>query len=387
VPFEITQRATHLHVRMHGVITAGDLVRLAGEAERIEDALPEALDRITELSEVSSFEVGYPEVSTLAERRRTRKFSRRIKSAIVARAPIQVGLARMFQTLNDNPQIELHILPRVEEALAWLSSGKAPGPPVPSKGSSKNVHDFSSALSGPLTIALVGDFRESVTAHRAIPPALELSARDLNCDLNFKWHATADLARDPEGQLGDASGIWCVPAGPYENTEAALAAIRFARESGLPFLGTCAGFQHALLEFARNALGREDASHAELDPGAANALITTLSCALVEKSGSVTLASDSLLAKAYGATETCEEYHCRYGLSPDHERLFRGSAMRIVGRDDGGEVRAVELKDHPFFVATLFQPERAALKGITPPLVRAFVAAALRVSRPAETAG
>ena len=120
-----------------------------------------------------------------------------------------------------------------------------------------------------------------------------------------------------------------------------------------------------------------NATHAELDPSAPDPLITPLSCALVGEVGVVSVSIGSRLAAAYGTTAVVEEYHCRYGLAPRYEPLLEAGPLRIVGRGGEGEVRAVELDGHPFFVATLFQPERAALKEKTPPLVRAFIEAAV----------
>ena len=225
-------------------------------------------------------------------------------------------------------------------------------------------------------VSLVGDFDANVTAHRAIPLALKRAGDDLGVDVRFTWHHTAQLGPRPEPTLEASSGVWCVPGSPYANAAAALAAIRFARERPRPFLGTCGGFQHALLEYAQNVLGTANATHAELDPNAPDPLITRLSCALVEQVGAVSVATGSRLAAAYGAIAVVEEYHCRYGLAPRHERLLEGGPLRVVGRGGEGEVRAVEMDGHPFFVATLFQPERAALKGKTPPLIRAFIEAA-----------
>ena len=104
-------------------------------------------------------------------------------------------------------------------------------------------------------ISLIGDFDANVTAHRAIPDALNRAGDELGVEVRFTWRHTATLGLNPEQTLAATSGIWCVPASPYANTDAALAAIRFARESPRPFLGTCGGFQHALLEYARNVLG------------------------------------------------------------------------------------------------------------------------------------
>jgi CTP synthase (UTP-ammonia lyase) len=81
------------------------------------------------------------------------------------------------------------------------------------------------------------------------------------------------------------------------------------------------------------------------------------------------------LAKIYGRESTTEEYHCSYGLNPEYAARLQTGPLKIAARDDEGDVRAVELEGHPFFVGTLFQPERAALRDQMPPLVRAFVAA------------
>jgi CTP synthase (UTP-ammonia lyase) len=231
----------------------------------------------------------------------------------------------------------------------------------------------------PKRIALLGDYNPQVIAHRAIPQALKLAAASAGTPVDAVWVETAILGSDVPHQLADCDAIWCVPASPYANTEGALAAIRFARESGRPFLGTCGGFQHALLEYVRNVLGLREAQHAETCADAEMPLIAPLSCALVEKAGTIAFMEGSRLRHVYGATEARETYRCNYGLNPRYEKLFQDGVMRICGRDQAGEVRAVELHGHPFFVATLYQPERAALHGTAHPLVNAFVAAAASV--------
>jgi CTP synthase (UTP-ammonia lyase) len=232
----------------------------------------------------------------------------------------------------------------------------------------------------PIRIALVGDYDPTVPAHQAIPVALRLSGERLGVSVAPLWTHTSTLGPDMARQLADFSGIWCVPASPYANTDGALAAIRFAREGDRPFLGTCGGFQHALLEYARNVLGHGQADHAETSPDAAMPLITRLSCSLVEHRGRVLLSEGSRLRSVYGADQAEEGYRCNYGLNPEYESIFCGGSLRVVARDAAGEVRAVELAGHPFFLATLFQPERAALRGTEHPVITAFVAAAVDTS-------
>jgi CTP synthase (UTP-ammonia lyase) len=228
-------------------------------------------------------------------------------------------------------------------------------------------------------IALVGDYNAEVTAHRAIPRALELAAAVVGTPVEGVWVGTAKLGPDALGQIAEFDAVWCIPASPYANIDGALAAIQFARESGRPFLGTCGGFQHALLEYARNILGLGDAAHSETSPDAALPFIAPLSCSLVEKTGSILLAHGSRLRDIYGAAVAEEMYHCNYGLNPHYEKALEGQMLHVCGRDQDGAVRAVELENHPFFIATLYQPERVALQGKAHPLVNAFVAA-IRVS-------
>jgi len=230
--------------------------------------------------------------------------------------------------------------------------------------------------SQPVRIVLVGDRSDGVAAHGAIPVALARAAHDAGRAVDAQWLHTASLDPEMAARLADADGVWCVPGSPYANMDAALAAIGFARRSGVPFLGTCAGFQHALIEYARSVLGLTDAEHAESNPTAARPLITALSCSLVDVEGRVHLAHGSRLRAIYGTDEATEAYHCNYGLDPRHAERFAHATMRITAHDDDGAARGIELTDHPFFVATLFQPERAALEGRSHPVVNAFVAAA-----------
>ena len=224
-----------------------------------------------------------------------------------------------------------------------------------------------------IRIALIGDYDPHVTAHQAIPVALEMAAEHGGHNVQGHWLATDSLHADTP--LEGYDGFWCVPASPYRNMDGALRAIRFAREQGRPFLGTCGGFQHAVLEYARNVLGWTDAEHGETSPNAARVLLTPLACSLVEAIDRIHLLEGSLIAKAYETSEIREGYRCNYGVNPEFERALLRHDLHSVGHDSAQSLRAVELAGHPFFVATLFQPERAALKGTLPPLVRAFIQA------------
>lgn len=224
-------------------------------------------------------------------------------------------------------------------------------------------------------IGLIGDYSPQVTAHVAIPKALKLAATATNCDTEESWLATETIAENSQ-QLSDFDGLWCVPASPYKSMDGALTAIRYAREKGVPFLGTCGGFQHAVIEYARNVLGFTKADHGESNPETAMPVMTQLSCSLVEATGVIKLKEDSRIRQIYAANEIIEQYHCNFGFNPEYEFLFEKGEMKITGADTNGEPRVVELAAHPFFIATLFQPERSALSGNRHPLIAAYLQAA-----------
>lgn len=222
------------------------------------------------------------------------------------------------------------------------------------------------------TVALIGDYDPEATAHQAIPIALRLAAAKTGVGVEPVWIPTESIT-DPEVKLRTFDAFWCVPASPYASMEGALKAIRYARESSRPFLGTCGGFQHALIEYARNVCGLVEAEHAESKPDSSCLLIAPLTCPLVEQTGEIVLKPDGLLYRAYGTSHITEGYHCSYGLNSRYQSLLFGNGLRPTAHDVDGEVRALELSSHPFFVATLFQLERRALRGEVPPVVEAFV--------------
>ena len=227
-----------------------------------------------------------------------------------------------------------------------------------------------------IRIGLVGDYDPSVPAHQAIPIALDLAAERLGEPVRAEWLPTDQIVSVKD--LDPFDGLWCVPASPYRSMDGALFAIKFARTQGRPFLGTCGGFQHAVIEYARNVLGWVDAEHAETSPDAPRPVVTLLACSLVEATDTVRFTPGSRLIAAYGLSEAAEGYRCRYGLNPEFRAAILAGPLRVAAEDGDGEVRAIELDDHPFFIATLFQPERAALKGECPPLVEEFVRVAGR---------
>ncbi|HEX3712183.1 MAG TPA: hypothetical protein VHV09_05280 [Trebonia sp.] len=224
-------------------------------------------------------------------------------------------------------------------------------------------------------IALVGDRSANVRAHARIPGLIDALVSRESIALDPYWIATPDAATC---RLDGFDAIWVAPGSPYESGEGAITAVRTARERGIPFLGTCGGFQYALLEFARNVCGLVEVENAEVTPDAAEHLIVPLECSLTGHEEAVMVVPGTLAAKASGPGRRTERYHCSFGLNPAYLDTLAAGGLRFSGFDDSGQVRIAELPGHPFFLGTLFQPELQG-DGTQPhPVIRALAEAAVR---------
>jgi CTP synthase (UTP-ammonia lyase) len=169
--------------------------------------------------------------------------------------------------------------------------------------------------------------------------------------------------------------LWAAP-GWLESIDGALEGIKLARETGIPLLGTCAGFQHAVLEFAKNKLRFQDAAHEAYDPSASRLFLTALACSVKGQRMPVHLLPGSRAYAAYRGADATEEYYCSYGLNPEYEGLLKEHGLQITGHDESGAPRVLEIRDHPFYVATLFVPQIRSRQSTPHPLITAFVQAA-----------
>ena len=131
-------------------------------------------------------------------------------------------------------------------------------------------------------------------------------------------------------------------------------------------------------------LGIEDAEHEESAPSAPTLLISKLPGSLVGKTQTVKILPGSLLHRAYGRDEATEQFACNYGFNPKFQDKIKGGRLTITGVDVDGEVRAVEISDHPFYVATLFLPQISSGPGSPHPLIVAYLKAALAFQRSRE---
>ena len=226
-------------------------------------------------------------------------------------------------------------------------------------------------------IAIIGDFDPQNPTHLATNDAIQHAGGSLKESAEFEWLFT-DAAEHAD--LSRYHWFWIAPGSPYKSLSGALRAIRYAREGKVPLLGACGGLQHIIIEFARNVLGIADAAHAESDPYASRLVISRLACSLAERSLPIKLVKPSLVASLYDSTTAVEQYYCNFGVNPDYVPALLSKDLQVVGSDEEGELRVVELRNHPFFVGTLFVPQMRSRAGESHPLVRGFLAAIFKTA-------
>lgn len=231
-----------------------------------------------------------------------------------------------------------------------------------------------------VNICLLGDYSDQVLAHKAILASMEIAQNKYKDQFSYQWIQTCDIKQEISSQFSNFDAVWIVPASPYENTQGVLDALFYIRTHNIPFLGTCGGYQHALIEYAKNVLSIDDADHAETNPNAINPIIMPLSCSLIEKPEKITVIKDSLLYQIYADTEFEEQFHCSFGFNHNYLHKFESQSFKFSAFNLLNEVRAFELIAHPFYIGTSFQPERSAFKGILHPLVEHFLLTAIKHS-------
>ncbi|BBP02082.1 CTP synthase C-terminal region-related (seleno)protein [Sulfuriferula nivalis] len=222
------------------------------------------------------------------------------------------------------------------------------------------------------SIALLGEYTPTFPPHVSTNVAIEHSLSQLGVDVDARWVSTADI---DQTLFERYSGIWVAPGSPYKSMENTLWAIRYARENNIPCFGTCGGFQHIVIEYARNVLGFKDAQHAEYDPYASSLFISQLACSLAGRGMQLHFAPGSQVAAIYGELSAKEHYYCNFGVNPDCIHELKQGKLKISGSDAEGEIRVIEYTDHPFFIGTLFVPQARSSPENPHPLVTAFLEA------------
>ncbi len=220
-------------------------------------------------------------------------------------------------------------------------------------------------------IAIVGEFSKDKITHRMLNENLEWLKEKYFFD--YEWIGTEELLGDYSKKLGLYSGIWSAPGSPFKSLQGALNAIKYARENNIPHLACCGGFQHTIIEYVRNVLGIKDASHEEYDNNGENIFIKRLTCSLRGKSMKVKLMENSIVKGVYEKVEVVEDYYCSFAINDKYRSILEKSELIFSGLDEDNEIRILELKNHPFFIGTLFVPQSQSKKDNIHPLIESFV--------------
>jgi CTP synthase (UTP-ammonia lyase) len=244
-------------------------------------------------------------------------------------------------------------------------------------------------VSQTVRIGILGDFNPDFPSHHATTNSLQHAAQKLNLKVESEWIPTPSLISGGEEKiLQPFDGLWASPGSPYKSFDGMLKGIQFARTCDWPFLGTCGGFQYALIEFARNVLGIADADSAENNSGSKNIVIYPVACAVSGKLGDapklsgtipeIRLRPGSYLQSFYGRDQevVSEAFFCNFEVNPDYEWATMEAGFPVVARGSNGEIRAVESPSHRFFIATLFQPQLSSTEELPHPVIMAFLQAA-----------
>ena len=243
-------------------------------------------------------------------------------------------------------------------------------------------------LQGHTTIGLVGKYVSLIDAYLSVAEALRHAGLYHGTNVDIRWINAEELEQLPvESCLAGLDGI-LVPGGFGDRgIEGKIKAIKYARENNIPFLGICLGMQLAVVEYARHILGWILANSSEFNPASPHPVIDLLpeQKELDQMGGTMRLGHypcrlnpGTLAARAYGQEIIYERHRHRYELNNNYRQALTDSGMIFSGTlPDGYLVEIIELRDHPWFLATQFHPEFKSRPNRPHPLFRDFVGAAL----------
>ena len=260
--------------------------------------------------------------------------------------------------------------------------------PAPDLSEWQAMVDKIHAASRPVEIALVGKYVELHDAYLSVVESLFHAGTDLGGVVQIRWVDSQTVTNENAAQVLDGCAGILVPGGFGDRgIEGMIAAARYARTQGVPYLGICLGMQIACIEFARNVLGWTDAHSAEFAPDTSHPVIHLMpdQRGITAKGGTMrlgqcpcVLAQGSRARSLYGAAEIYERHRHRYEFNNDYRAAFQAHGMALAGTSpDGRLVELIELPDHPWFVAAQFHPEFLSRPNRPHPLFRGFVQAAL----------
>jgi CTP synthase (UTP-ammonia lyase) len=238
-----------------------------------------------------------------------------------------------------------------------------------------------------LSIGIIGDYDKSKPSHLATNQAIRHAAESKSVTANVTWLPTPSFLVNAERErLAAYDGIWISPGSPYRSVPGALKGIKTAREMNIPLIGTCGGYQHALLEYMMNVIDEKEVGHPEYDPDISHPLFVLASCPVENRPEGaprlwgnlrIKLATESLACRIYGCEEISEAFTCNFELNPEYREILESGGARICGTDEHDRTFLIEFPGHTFFIITGFQPQLSSEEGKPHPLVTGFLEAAI----------
>ncbi|MCX5942267.1 MAG: CTP synthase [Cyanobacteria bacterium] len=236
-------------------------------------------------------------------------------------------------------------------------------------------------------VALVGKYVQLNDAYLSVVEALRHACIDRDASLDLHWVSAERIESEGAEALLEGMDAVVVPGGfGNRGVDGKVAAIRWAREQQVPFLGLCLGMQCAVIEWARNQAGLVGATSAELDPHTPHPVINLLpeQQDVVDLGGTMRLGvypcrlmAGTLGQELYGEEVVYERHRHRYEFNNAYRPAFVEAGYQISGTSpDGRLVELIELKGHPFFTACQFHPEFLSRPGRPHPLFRGLIEAA-----------
>ncbi len=224
-----------------------------------------------------------------------------------------------------------------------------------------------------LKIAILGDFNPVYSTHHALNDSIRQVQKIFKEEIQFDW-ISSDILNFKTAFQNMYCGLWIAPGSPYKDMENVLKTITYARENNIPTFGNCGGFQHMIIEFARNVCGITNADHEETNPNSTDLLISKLSCSLVEQEEELTIIdTNSILFHTIKKDKLLGRYFCSYGINSKYIDTLKSNELKLTAISEDGQVRAFEIANHPFFVGTLFQPALTSTIREPNPLIIEFV--------------
>ena len=241
-------------------------------------------------------------------------------------------------------------------------------------------------------IGLIGKYVELKDSYKSITEALDHAGAELKTGIELDWiHSEQINEGNVAEKLGHLDGILVAPGFGSRGIDGKLAAIKLARTTGIPFFGICLGMQCAVVEFARNALGLEDAHSSEIKEYTPHPVIDLMmeQKSITDMGGTMrlgaypcTLKEGSKVHEIYGVVSVEERHRHRYEFNDKYKSQFEEAGMIATGINPmSGLVEIVEIPNHPYFVASQFHPEYASTVLAPHPLFISFVAASVEKAK------